>query len=333
MKCYLQGNDIKNVKGIAYFNGESVVSNEREKFIKDLDSIPLPDYSLVNISDYWGYHSQMNTLLAEKTYAPIMSSRACPYKCIYCHSIFGKIFRKRSPENFIAEMKMLYYEYGVREFHIIDDVFNIDRKRMTIILNMIIDSGMKIRIAFPNALRGDRLTRESILLLKKAGAYMLTFAFETASQRIQKLIRKNLDIEKVVSNVEYASEIGLLTKGYFMLGFPGETVDEIKETVNLAIRSKLDMANFFVVVPFEKTGLSDLAKSMYDDYRKNTYVDYHSDKSFYEEVTGYDITKLQKKAYFRFYNIKRLLILFFKIPRKIYYFYRFFASMSDLIKI
>ncbi len=324
---YLSEKDPRDLKGIAYFDGEKVICNGREEYIEDLDSIPFPDFRDINLKDYWDHPIQMNSVLARKKYIHVMSSRACPYKCIYCHNIFGEKLRKRSPDNFVDEIKMLYNDFGVREFHIVDDVFNVDRKRMHIILNKIIDSKLDIKMAFPNAIRGDILSKEDILLLKKAGAYMITVAVETASERIQKIIGKNLDINKVKENIEFASKAGMITKGFFMLGFPGETEEELYNTIDFAVHSKLDMVKFYGVVPFQGTGLYDLAKSTYENFGEKIYTAYTSDSFYYEEVTGFNLKKLQKSAYIKFYSPQRLLKLFFKIPQKIY-FVKNFISLS-----
>jgi len=332
VKCCLSGDDIRELKGVAYRDGESVQVNEREPYIEDLDSIPFPDHDLITIDNYWGYHLQMNLILADKRYVPIISSRACPYGCVYCHNIFGKKLRKRSPENFVDEISMLYHEYGAREFHIVDDIFNIDRERMHRILNLIIESNMKIKIAFPNAMRGDLLNEEDIRLLKRAGAYMITLAVETGSERMQKVIKKNLDIKKVLENISIASRLGLLTKAYFMLGFPGETVEELEKTVSVAVRSDLDMAAFFVVTPFKGTELYRMAEQVYPNIGKDGFGSYY-EKSFYESATGYNIRKLQKRAYMKFYSARRLVTLFLKSPLKSYFLFRFAAAVRNTLRI
>jgi len=323
----LNNKDCFNIKGIAYYNGKKVICNERQNYIENINEIPVPDYSIVDLKSYWSCkHNQMNFLLANKNYMPIISSRACPFNCCYCHNIFGKKFRPRSPENFFEEIKLLYYKYNVREFHIIDDIFNLDRKRMYDILNLIINSNMKIKLAFPNALRGDLLNHEDILLLKKAGAYMITVSVESASERVQKQINKNLNIKKIASNIEYASQIGLITKGYFMIGFPGESIKEIKKTIRFALNSKLDMASFFVVVPYKGTVLWDLVCKIKPDFKYNIFTSFWDKKTLYQELTGYNLNKLQIKAYMRFYTPKRLLRLFSKIKLPLYTAKRFFIT-------
>ncbi|MFA6012166.1 MAG: radical SAM protein [Desulfobacteraceae bacterium] len=333
VKAYTSHGDLDSVRGIAYKKDGTVVVTEKEDYIHNLDSIPIPDYSLIHLSDYWGNRLQFNGILAETKHASVISSRACPYRCVYCHSMFGKKLRKRSPEHFVSEIRYLYQKFGVREFHIIDDVFNLDRPRMHTILNLIIQSGMTIKIAFPNGLRGDVLEEEDILLLKKAGAYMLTLAIETGSPRLQTVIRKNLDIEKVMKNIAFAERIGLITRGFFMLGFPGETIAEMKQTIRTALDSKLSMASFFVVVPFENTELHDMARQYLDVMDKDLLSSYQSSTSFYEKATGYNVGKLQKLAYLRFYNPIRLIRLFLKIPRKSYQLSKWFSFAYDLLRL
>jgi len=332
VEAMADGRDISCVRGVAYRKDGEVACNEREPYIEDLDSIPFPDYGIIDIAGYWGSHPEMNGVLAEKTYTHVISSRACPYRCIYCHDIFGKKVRKRSVDNFVAEIAMLYNRYGVREFHIVDDIFNIDRKRMYAILDAIMASGMNIKIAFPNGVRGDLLTRDDILMLKRAGAYMITVAIETASRRMQKIIRKNLDIEKVMENIGHAADLGLIVKGYFMIGFPGETVREMKETIALAVRSRLDLAHFFTVIPFEGTELARLASDTYPGIMSEVATHYLPEKPFYQEATGYNLNRLQKFAYFRFYTPVRILRTFYKIPRKMHRIRRWASFAIDVLR-
>lgn len=333
VKTFAKGSDLRRVKGIAYRDGNDVVFTEKEDYIENLDTIPLPDYSLINFEDYWGNRLQFNGILAEKRHASVISSRACPYRCVYCHSIFGKKLRKRSAGHFVSEIRMLYDRYKVREFHIIDDVFNLDRQRMHSICRLIIQSGMKIKIAFPNGLRGDILEHEDIALLKQAGAYMLTLAIESGSKRVQTLIRKNLNIEKVLDNIAFAEKLGLITRGFFMLGFPGERVDEMRLTIQTAVKSRLSMASFFVVVPFENTELHDMAKAYLDVMDKDLLYSYQASTSFYEKVTGFKVGRLQKMAYLRFYTPLRLMRVFLKIPRKSYQLSKWLSFAYDLLRI
>ncbi len=319
VKAFMSGGDIKTVSGIACREGDRVVLTEKADYIQNLDSLPFPDYDLIPFERYWGEEPQpqMNGVLADKKYTHIISSRGCPFNCIYCHKIFGQKLRSRSPENFVNEIRWLNQAYGVREFHIVDDNFNFDRERMHIILNMIIDNQLDIKMAFPNGLRADMLEPEDLDLLKKAGAYMVTFAVETASPRLQKIIRKNLNIDKVTENINYAASIGLIVKSFFMLGFPGETPEEIHQTINYAVKSKLDLAHFFTVTPFPGTALRQLAEETYPDWQDQALYHYWPDEPFYQQATGYNLNRMQKKAYLRFYGSPRMFKTFYKSPLKL----------------
>ena len=316
----MSGEDITSVKGIACRKNDQILVSEKEDYINDLDSLPFPDYDLIQFDRYWGeslHTHQMNGVLADRKYTHIIGSRGCPFNCIYCHKIFGRALRKRSPENFVNEIKWLYENYGVREFHIVDDNFNFDRDRMHTILNRIIDNRLDIKMAFPNGLRADMLEPADLDLLKKAGAYMVTFAIEAASPRIQKIIHKNLDIKKVTENINHAASIGLIVKGFFMLGFPGETPEEIYETINYAVKSKLDLAHFFTVTPFPGTVLRQLAVETYPDWKDQALYHYWPDKPFYQQATGYNLNRVQKMAYLKFYVSPRIFKTFYKIPLKL----------------
>ncbi len=319
VEAYAKGSGVYSVPGIAYCKNKKIVLNEQENYLPDLDMLPVPDYSLIDMQSYWNTPFQMNIVLAEKKYIPVMSSRGCPYRCIYCHNIFGKKIRKRSPKHFFREIEMLYTDYGIREFHFIDDIFNLDRDRMKKILNLIIESGMRIRIAFPNGLRGDLLQEEDLVLLKKAGAYMVSFAIESASERIQQLAKKYLDIDQVISNIDYANRLNLITNAFFMIGFPGETPQEMNATINLALKSKLNVAFFSTVVPFKRTPLHQLACKVYENVAIDTFDTFTlGAQTFYHEATGYDIGKLQTRAYIKFYSPWRIVRLMLKVPRKIF---------------
>ena len=237
----LNNKEWHKVKGIAFKDNDRIVVNEKEEYIQNLDDLPLPDYDLIRIADYWGFHAQMNGVLADTKYIHVMTSRACPFKCTYCHRYFGNKFRSRSPENVFAEIKLLYYHYGVREFHFIDDIFNFDRSRMHRILDYIITSGMKIYIAFPNGLRCDLLNFDDLAKLKSAGTYMMAVPIETVSSRTQKIIRKNHSLDRITKTITNCNKLGIVTRGFFMLGFPTETLADIRETISFALNSSLDM--------------------------------------------------------------------------------------------
>jgi len=251
---------VDHIDGLAWRENGVLRINPRERYIEDVDELPFPAWDLIDIGSYKAFDRMSR--IGTKNYIGIFTSRSCPFQCIYCHKMFGKGFRKRSPENVLKEIKMLYNQYNVREFEIIDDCFNLDLTRAKRIFDLIIESGMKLRIMFPNGIRGDHLDEEFLSKGRQAGVVYMSFAIETASPRLQKMIRKNVDLQKIAANIALAGKYHILTLGFFMLGFPTETSEELQATIDFAVRSKLHAVNFFAVTPFEGTELATMAKEM-----------------------------------------------------------------------
>jgi len=190
------GEPWQEVKGIAVRdeNGQ-MQKRERQPFIADLDSLPFPAWDLVDISAY--AVRQGNTIFYNRRYMTIMTSRGCPYRCTYCHEAMGKKFRAHSPEYVLRMINTLVDKFQVYHFDIMDDIFNLDAKRMVKILDTLIEKGPRIRFAFPNAIRTDILTEEQIDKICRAGCEYVSLAIETASPRLQKLTKKTLTLTRL----------------------------------------------------------------------------------------------------------------------------------------
>lgn len=255
-----RGQAVDRIDGLVYRHNGVLRTIPRERYIEDLDALPYPAWDLIAIRKYKYYTRMSHTGIRD--YMPIFTSRSCPFKCLYCHNMFGKGFRKRSPENVLEEFRQLYTKYGIREFEIIDDIFNLDLPRAKRICDLIIQSGMKIRFTFPNGLRGDHMDEEFITKLRQAGCIFIAFAVETATPRLQKMLRKNIKLDKIRRNISLARKAGIICQGFFMLGFPTETREELEATVDFAVNSDLHAAQLFMVNPFEGTELAQMAVAL-----------------------------------------------------------------------
>jgi non-ribosomal peptide synthetase component F len=197
--------------------------------VLDLDRLPFPDRSLI---DYEKYHQDIGQAMV-KNAMTLQATRGCPYNCAYCHKIWPKRHVFRSAENIYEEIK-LYYDMGVRRFSFVDDIFNLDIKNSTRFFTLIIQNRLDIQMFFPSGLRTDILTRDYIDLMVEAGTVSLAMALETASPRLQKLIGKNLDIDKFRENIRYFCDKypGVLSELFTMHGFPTETEAEALMTLD-----------------------------------------------------------------------------------------------------
>lgn len=279
------------------------VANGGYDSLPDLDAVAMPAWDLVDF-DHYARRPNQNGWLKGTRYAPILTSRGCPYKCSYCHDIFGKKFRWRSPESVLEEIRMLVERFGVDEFQIIDDIYNLHKPRMRRIAELVISTfgERRLNFCFPNGVRADILDPADIPLLARMGVFQIAVAVETVTPRLQKLIQKNLKIERIREVVEACDRAGILSKGFFMLGFPTETLAEIEATIEYAVSSRLTWAGFYLVIPQENTPLHELAKSVAPVALEHvTLRDYYSDVPWYQHAYGIDLRKIQRRAFRRFY--------------------------------
>jgi len=304
-----KGEGIDDIKGMIFKKRGEIIKTPPGEFIEDLDSIPYPAYDMTDdprynkrYYEYFGDNEKYPDAVQVRPKAmTLFTTRGCPYHCVYCHNIFGKKFRARSAENVWKEMKFLYEDFGVHQFFIWDDIFNLDKKRLFSICDYIIESGYDIKLAFPNGLRGDIMDRDTIFKLKDAGAFFITYAIETASPRLQKLIKKNVDLEKLKEVITITSkEAGILTQGFFMFGFPTETREELYMTMDYAVKSDLDLTSIFIVNPFEGTELAEMAKKHAMEKNEKFVFDYYNVNYSLAEVSIEELKKIHIEAQVKF---------------------------------
>ncbi|PKN39094.1 MAG: hypothetical protein CVU62_02530 [Deltaproteobacteria bacterium HGW-Deltaproteobacteria-2] len=309
-----------SITGIASLvDGEVKINQGRQLTEEELNSLPFPDWELLDHKLYAKMDSFAS--VGRRPYMAVITSRGCPYKCAYCHRTMGKVFRKRSVESVLAELEALRFQHGFREFEIIDDCFNLDRKRMHAILDGIKNRIGDVKLHFPNGVRADMLEPEDLNLFKQAGTVSICFAIETSSRRLQKMIHKNLNIDKAVCAINASVKAGIYSIGFFMIGFPTETYEEAFDTVEFAARSDLHRAVFVYVTPFAGTVLAEMAVDILKN--KNYIIDLQK-INFYNTpnisaMTDGQLQKVFRRGYWRFYlNPKRLLRLAIRYPRVLY---------------
>ncbi|MGD2085132.1 MAG: amino acid adenylation domain-containing protein [Candidatus Aminicenantes bacterium] len=225
--------------------------------ITDLDRIPIPDRSLV---DYEKYNHYIG-LAAVKDCMTLQATRGCPYKCAYCHKIWPKTHVKRSAEHIFSEVQQLY-NLGIRRFSLIDDIFNLDIKNSGRFFEMVIKNGLDLQFFFPSGVRADILTKNYIDLMVNAGATSIALALETASPRLQKLIGKNLNVEKLRENAAYIIEKypQVILELFTMHGFPTETEGEALMTLEFIKSLKwLHFPYIFTLRIYPNTDMEALA--------------------------------------------------------------------------
>lgn len=249
VKSIWQGGEWQEVWGIGFLDQGNPELTPLPDFIGNLDELPYPAWDLCNLPHYARVHRYLGSGIQHgetANYANIMSSRGCPYQCLFCHKIFGAKFRYRSAHNIADEMLMLHDDYRVEEFTFSDDVFNFNSARIRELCELLIRANRKIKLGFiTNGLRGDILSDQLIDILYAAGMRNAAVAVEFASPRIQEKSKKRLNLEKTRQSIEYMCHKGVYVATYNMIGFPGETKAEIKMTLdfNLSLPHHLLIAH------------------------------------------------------------------------------------------
>ena len=200
------------------------------KQISQLDSLPFYDRSLV---DYENYHKYIGHAGVKHSIS-IQATRGCPYRCFYCDVYKTTLHHfRRSVDNIFEEVKMLA-DLGVKRIEFIDDIFNVKEKDFKAFFRLVLKHKLKLNFFFPSALKGDLLDEEGIDLMVEAGGLGVNISLESGSDRLQKVMRKNLNLEKFYNNARYITEkyphvvLGLNA----MHGFPTETEKEAMMTLD-----------------------------------------------------------------------------------------------------
>lgn len=279
VKCLEAKKDWKKIKGIAYrqesLSAEAksnweIIKNERREPIKDLDALPFPARHLLPMEKYFQAARKIKSSRSISTFgkkwATIFTSRGCPFNCSFCtiHQVMTRIWRSRSPKNVVDEIEYLVKTYGIEHFDIEDDNLTLNKDRAKRIFDLIIERKLKIEWSTPNAIWADTVDEETIMKMKQSGCTRTIVAPESGNQWVvDNLIGKKIDLKKIEAVVSWCRKHKLLVEAFFVIGFPGETKEQIKDTINFAKKLKklgADDCAFYIATPFYGTRLYEEAK-------------------------------------------------------------------------
>ena len=250
-------------------DGNVINGGERE-LIPDLDELPFPARHLFDLKAYPLYAPDGAQMLT------VLTSRGCPYKCSFCFKgIVGRTYRQRTPENIVAELRELIDRYDVRNFYFMDDLFTINVKRLEAILDYFIAQDVGVR--WRCLARVDRVNPELLAKMYKAGCRQIHFGIESGNAEILKKTAKHIDLDQVRQAVQWTEDAGIMSKGYFILGLPGDNEETMNETIEFAASLPLSEAMFSIATPMPGTELWE------ELVHKNPDTAYNTDftKSYY----------------------------------------------------
>lgn len=271
----------------------------------DLDSLNLPDRRLLDSSKYF-------TVVDNKIIATAITSRGCPFQCTFC-DVFQKKYLYRSPENVIEEIKNIV-KLNIKSIHFFDDNFNLLIDRVIRFCELLLSENIEIEWSFRGRVIpiDDKIAK----LLYASGCRRVQLGIESADEKTLKIIKKQIDLEKVKETINIYKRNKILTLGYFIVGFPHETYEDCVKSARNAMRLGFDYIQFSVLTPYPNTEiycqfLKNGIKDHWLEFARNPQDNYivphlHStiSKSEIERLVNYTY----KKFYFSPHFIRKELL-------------------------
>jgi anaerobic magnesium-protoporphyrin IX monomethyl ester cyclase len=299
--------DLQPILGLSWRDGSGrVIHNSDRPLTQDVESIPWPAYHLFRIERYTNLQPLTDGLDPHARTYTLVTSRGCPYKCIYCSKpITGHTWRARSPEDVVAEWRYLVQEMGATEIGITDDVWNLKLDRAKELCRLLIAEGLNhVPWITIHGMRADHTDAELFQLMKQAGCKRVGFGVESGNQAVLDSIKKRQTLDDVRRAFKEAKAAGLQTMGFFIFGLPADTEDTMEDTIRFALELDPDLANFMIAAPYPGTELWETARREGRLFSMD-WRDYaiHDEKARYELPTlPPDLVERKwHEAYRRFY--------------------------------
>lgn len=317
--------NISDIPGLGFrdVKNKKIIINQ-PRLVDDLDKLKFPNWDLIKLDEYpHTYQSRRHPS------APIITSRGCPFLCTYCsgHTVTGRKWRPRSPENVVDEIKVLYNNYNVKEISIFDDNFTFDKERVKKICNLLIKENMDLIWNLPNGVMLTTLDEDLLKLMKKAGCYEVCIGIESCSNKILKdMKREFLNLNIIKEKAPLISKTGIIATGFFILGYPTETIEDIKETIKMSRNLGLDRARYLL---FQALPGSEI----FQELVKKKIISEDSiewDKIYYSRANVLPYTIKDKKV---LEKLQRNAIFWFYLRPKIFVNYVLDNMRKDQIKV
>jgi radical SAM superfamily enzyme YgiQ (UPF0313 family) len=277
----------------------------RLDLIGDLDSLPFPDWDQCPPASY--PKAPHGGVARRYPIAPVTTTRGCPHSCTFCSSptLWQRRVRFRSPQSVLDEIELMVTRYGVREVHFEDDNLTLKRSHVIAIAEGLLRRTISVSWSTPNGVRVESVDRELLQLMRSSGCYSVAFGIESADPEIRRRCGKETTIDRIEAAIAAASEVGMLTQGFFIFGLPGETAQTIEKTIAFASSSRLDKAQFLLLDLLPGSELWEQHGQQAPD--RSTYQSFH-DPGWCPE--GLDPELLRKAP-------ARALRAFFSRPRRV----------------
>lgn len=251
--------DLSQITGIAYpLVDGSIMVNVDRPLIKDLDELPLPNRKKIDQQKYFDAWKNRHGY----SMITINTMRGCPYACKWCsRAVYGKTYRRRSPENVVDEILDLKANYQFDKIWFVDDVFTINHKWLREFSRLMVAKGAIT--PYEVISRADRMNDEVLRLLKDSGCFRVWIGAESGSQAILDAMTRMVKVEQVAAMIKQSQAHGIEAGTFIMLGYPGETEKDLKATLNYLIDANPDHYTLTVAYPIKGTALYEEVENVF----------------------------------------------------------------------
>ena len=244
------------------------------KLVEDLDSLPFPAFDLFPLKNYWGLGYAHGPVKGK--YLPLLTSRGCTYGCAFCAvpKISQRKWRARSPKNVVDEMEFNIRNYGVSDFHLEDYNPTLDKERTVGICWEILRRKLRVTWKLAAGSKAERLDEDSLGWMAKAGCDYISISPESGSARVLKLMHKPVDHGHGLRMVRRMHQLGIKSQACFVLGFPGETNEDLaltKAYIGKLALAGLDEIALFIMTPLPGSEMMGAADWGYGDIEELTF--------------------------------------------------------------
>jgi len=245
-----EATDPASIAGIAYMRNGVVVQNRERDKIKDLNELPIPNRGKIDLHlylDAWKRYHGKNAI-------SVSTMRGCPYTCKWCsRGVYGLSYRRRSPEKVAEEIALIKEQYNPDSLWFVDDVFTISHKWLETLAQEL--AKRNVRIPYECITRADRMNETVVALLRETGCFRVWIGAESGSQKVIDLMDRRVDVNQVRDMIRLTRKSGIEAGTFIMLGYPGETEEDIEETIHHLKESNPDIFTITVAYPIKGTEL------------------------------------------------------------------------------
>jgi anaerobic magnesium-protoporphyrin IX monomethyl ester cyclase len=288
--------DFKTINGLAFLENDSIIKTPARVKIKELDELPLPNREAINMQNYldtWKKNHGQSSMT-------ISTQRGCPYTCKWCSTaVYGQSYRRRPADQVATEMKMLKETYNPDAIWFVDDVFTVSHKWLTAFHDEVIKQDTII--PFECITRAERLNDEILQLLKESGCFRIWIGAESGSQKIIDLMDRRVDVNVVKEAIQKTNQLGIETGTFIMLGYPGETEEDIHETIQYLKEANPTHYTITIAYPIKGTSLYNEIEdkiTIAPDWETSTDRDIDFKRTYSRKYYDYAVSKVVNEVEF-----------------------------------